>query len=64
MLPKKELFDRANQYDFDAIREYLESGGNIEVYDGGGKSLLTALPSTEYATMTSQVSVSFESIAS
>lgn len=34
MLSKKELFDKAADYDFDAIKEYLESGGDIEVYDG------------------------------
>ena len=43
MLSKKELFDKAADYDFDAIKEYLESGGDIEVYDGGGNSLLSAL---------------------
>lgn len=48
MLSKEELFDRANQYNFDAIREYLESGGNTEVYDGGGRSLLTALLDAYY----------------
>lgn len=48
MLSKEELFDKADQYDFDTIREYLEGGGNIELYDGGGRSLLTALLDAYY----------------
>ncbi len=48
MLSKKELFDKAADYDFDAIKEYLEGGGDIEVYDGGGNSLLSALLEAYY----------------
>ena len=43
MLTKEELFEKAFAYDFDAVKEYLEEGGSIEVYDGSGNSLLSAL---------------------
>ena len=48
MLSKKELFDKAAEYDFDAIKEYLESDGDIAVYDGSGNSLLSALLEAYY----------------
>ena len=48
MLSIKELFDKASAYDFDAVKDYLESGGDIEVYDGGGNSLLSALLEAYY----------------
>lgn len=43
LLKKDEVFEKANSYQFDCVKEYLEQGGNAEIYDEYGSSLLTAL---------------------
>lgn len=43
MLSKEDVLEKANGYDFEAVREYIEQGGNTEIYDGSGNSLLSAL---------------------
>ena len=48
MLTKEEVLDKAGWYDFDAVREYLEQGGDPEVYDGDGQSLLSLLLQAYY----------------
>ena len=48
MLSADAVFKEANNYDFDAVRDYLESGGEKDVYDVCGNSLLSALLSGYY----------------
>ena len=43
MITKEEVLARASEYDFNAVKAYLEQGGTIDVYDGYGSSLLTSL---------------------
>ena len=43
MLTSEEVLKKASLYDFEAVKDYLEAGGNKEVYDGTGRSLLTNL---------------------
>ena len=44
----EEALKKAHEYDFDVVREYLEQGGDPEVYDNWGNSLLSALLSGYY----------------
>lgn len=48
MFTKEEVFRQAAAYDFDAVKEYLEQGGNPNIYDGSGSSLLTAILAAYY----------------
>ena len=43
MLSGEEVLKKAGKYDFEAVKEYLEQGGDAEVFDRGGNSLLSAL---------------------
>lgn len=42
MLTSEEVFQKAFDYDFDAIKDYLEQGGNPEIFDEDGDGLLWA----------------------
>lgn len=44
-----EILRLAGEYHFDEVREYLEAGGNREVYDGYGNSLLSLIIKGYYA---------------
>lgn len=48
LLKKNEVFEKADSYQFDFVQEYLEQGGNAEIYDEYGSSLLTALLDAYY----------------
>lgn len=48
MFTKEEIFRKAAAYDFDAVKEYLEQDGNPDIYDGSGRSLLTAVLAAYY----------------
>lgn len=48
MFTKEEIFMKAAEYDFDAVKEYLEQGGNPDIYDSTGGSLLTAILAAYY----------------
>ena len=48
MLTKEQVLKKASAYDFAAVKEYIEQGGDIEVYDGDGRSLLSALLNAYY----------------
>ncbi len=48
MLSKKELFEKIADYDFRVIKDYLENGGDIEVYDRYGNSILSAFIESYY----------------
>ena len=43
MMTKEEVFERAKEYDFDAVKTYLEQGGNPLIFDGAGSSLIALL---------------------
>ncbi len=43
MMTKEEVFEHAKEYDFDAVKEYLEEGGNPLVFNGAGASLIALL---------------------
>ena len=45
---RNEVFEKADSYQFEAVKEYLEQGGDIEVYDKDGNSLLSALLNAYY----------------
>lgn len=42
MLTGAEVLKKARKYDFPAVKEYLEHGGDTEVYNEAGMSILTA----------------------
>ena len=42
-MTRDEVLKRAEAYDYDAVRAYLEQGGNPEIYDREGASLLAVL---------------------
>ena len=48
MFTKEGIFRKAAAYDFDAVKEYLEQGGSPDIYDGSGRSLLTAVLAAYY----------------
>ena len=43
MISKEEVLNRALDYDFSAVKEYLDLGGSIDIYDGYGRGLLASL---------------------
>ena len=43
MMTKEEVFERAKEYDFDAVKTYLEQGGNPLIFDEAGSSLIALL---------------------
>ena len=43
MMTREEVFERAKEYDFDAVKTYLEQGGNPLIFDGAGSSLIALL---------------------
>lgn len=53
MSKEKNIFDAAFDYDFEAVRRYVESGKNLNICNSQGYSLLTCFVIGYYQAMKS-----------